>query len=249
MTGDWDFYFLQVDGRPASIYLDLSLAAAGPRAEYPWCAYVRLKMQAPRADGLSSQEEYAALIALEDALVAAATAEGGAIYAGRNTTDGRRDFYFFASHPRAFDDAVRAALGAFDGYGGEIGAREDRDWRTYFAFLLPPPPTRRSMLNRRVCDQLEQHGDDLALPRSIDHEATFPSAKAREDFAKAVGAAGFTVDGAPPPEGGAFRIFVSSVAAPAAIDAVVEELHAAAARFGGGYDGWGCEVVGPSATH
>lgn len=249
MGGDWDFHFVQVDGRPASIYLDLALQKGGPDARLPWCAYVRLRMKAPREDGLSSQDEYDALLALEDALVAAVTADETAVYAGRNTTDGRRDYYFFAADPAAFDAAARAALAGFEGYGGEIGAREDRGWRTYFAFLLPPPPTRRHMANRRVCFELESHGDDLSAPRPVDHAASFPSEAARRDFEKAVKAAGFAIDESLAPEEGAFWLRFSAPCAPADIDSVVEELHAAAQRFGGAYDGWGCEVTPPATTH
>lgn len=249
MADDWDFYFLTVGGRPASIYVNLGLGAEGPRASHPWSAYVRLRMIAPREDGLSSQGEYDALIALEDALVEAVKAAGATIYAGRCTVDGRRDFYFFTADPAAFDAAARTALAPFAGYGGDIGAREDALWRSYFDFLLPPPRTRRHMLNRRVCDLLEQNGDALSAPRPIDHAVTFQTDAARKAFAAHVKAAGYVVEKQEPPQDGAYWLLFSAVAAPAEIDPVVDDLEDAAARFGGVYDGWGCETRRPATEH
>lgn len=249
MDGDWDFYLLTSEGRPASIYLDLAIEAAGPDAARPWSAFVRVMMNAPREDGLSSQAEFETLSALEDALVDAVTAEG-ARYAGRITVAGRRDFHFFVADPGAFEMTARAALAGFEGYGGEIGAREDRAWRTYFGFLLPPPATRRRMMNRRVRDQLEVHGDALDAVRPIDHAASFPTAASRAVFAAERAAEGFLVrDLAPEAENGAFWVDFSMDAAPEGIDAVTEALHAACARHGGVYDGWGCEVCRPSTQH
>lgn len=48
ITDDWDFYFLQVDDKPASIY-DFA-----PNPKLPYMAYIRLHMREPRTDGLSS---------------------------------------------------------------------------------------------------------------------------------------------------------------------------------------------------
>ena len=82
MEQDWDFYLLRVDDQPASTYLDLALARIAPVADQPVITYVSVTMRAPRADGLSSNEEFDALIALEDALAGALQAGGAAIYAG-----------------------------------------------------------------------------------------------------------------------------------------------------------------------
>lgn len=249
MDGDWDFYLLTSEGRPASIYLDLAIEVAGPDAARPWSAFVRVMMNAPREDGLSSQAEFETLSALEDALVDAVTAEG-ARYAGRITVAGRRDFYFFVADPGAFEGTARSALAGFEGYGGEIGAREDRAWRTYFGFLLPPPATRRRMMNRRVRDQLEAHGDALDAPRPIDHAASFPTEESRAAFAAERAAEGYSVaELAPPARDGAYWVYFTMTAAPDGIDAVAEALYAASARHGGAYDGWGCDVSRPPADH
>ena len=97
MEHEWDFYLCQVEDRPASIFLDLGLRQAAPcerRAELVW---VRVPMQTPRDDGMSSKQEMDSLCRIEDALSSAAERHGDTIYAGRNTCDGFRDFYFYAT--------------------------------------------------------------------------------------------------------------------------------------------------------
>ena len=66
MSDNWDFYRLRVDGDAASIFLDMGIAQTAPIEGYDLRAYIRVHMLNPREDGLSSQAEFEALIALED---------------------------------------------------------------------------------------------------------------------------------------------------------------------------------------
>lgn len=68
MNADWDFYALLVDDQPASIFVDFALASMAPITEAPIMFYVSVRMRAPRPDGLSSQEEFDELIAVERSL-------------------------------------------------------------------------------------------------------------------------------------------------------------------------------------
>lgn len=96
MTNDWDFYALRVDGQPASIFVDLGVEPEAPMSSHPHMAYVRLYMNQPRPDGLSSRDEYDALIDIEKALESKLCNDQVG-YVGRNTSGGCRDFYFYAS--------------------------------------------------------------------------------------------------------------------------------------------------------
>jgi hypothetical protein len=89
MTDNWDFYFLRVDDKPASIFVDLGIAREAPIKALPFMAYVRLYMTNPRPDGLSSQEEFDALTSIEDAMKKLGGA-GGEAYVGRKTNSRQR---------------------------------------------------------------------------------------------------------------------------------------------------------------
>ncbi|KRA53243.1 hypothetical protein ASD77_00640 [Pseudoxanthomonas sp. Root65] len=245
--GRWNFYALRVDDQPASIYLDLSLADEVQADEYPVMAWLRVEMREPREDGLSSQQEFDALVALEDRVVPLLTAAGRAVYAGRNTSSGCRDFYFYLAQGEAWDEQVEQAMRAASEYRYQSGHRPDPTWSTYHEFLYPDPRTRESMENRDVCAVLEDRGDELRQPRDIDHWAYFPSPDARDEFLRKAAAIGFenrtpNRDDDEEQEWGA-QVFRRDVPAYGAIDDICLPLYDLAHECGGRYDGWECEVV------
>ena len=241
MSDNWDFYASRVDDEPASIFLDMGIAQDPPRWIYDHMAYLRVEMLRPRDDGLSSQEEFDDLIALEDAVVADITASGATIYVGRNTSHGNRDLYFYTRDPAAFEAAAKAAMSVFPAYSSDSGTRADPDWHSYFGFLYPSPADRQRMSNRSVLSALADHGDRSDLPREIDHLAIFASHQAREDFAALVSGRGFTLTDRSDDDG-EFRLHFIRSERPDQIDDTTVELVVAAHEQGGAYDGWGCEI-------
>ncbi len=175
MSDDWDFYAAKVDEKPASIFVDLGIAKSAPLAPYSAMAYVRIYMNRPREDGLSSQDEFETLCELEDGMVPALTADNdAAVYVGRNTSDGCRDFYFYTSDAKHWEAAVKEAMSFSAAYRLDSGVRDDPDWEAYFQFLYPSPADWQAIQNRRVVENLEKHGDKLEQEREIDHWAYFP---------------------------------------------------------------------------
>jgi hypothetical protein len=92
---DWDFYFSNVDDVIASFYVDLGLAKVAPLNDKPNLVWISVNMNNPREDGLSSSEEFDTLTAIEDRLEEFILSKHNSTYAGRLTTDGRRDLYFY----------------------------------------------------------------------------------------------------------------------------------------------------------
>lgn len=245
--GRWNFYALRVDDRPASIYLDLSLADEVQAETYPVMAWLRVEMREPRDDGLSSQQEFDALVALEDHVVPMLAGAGQAVYAGRNTSSGCRDFFFYVVQGESWDAQVEQAMRAAPDYRFRSGHRPDPTWNAYHEFLYPGPRTRESMENRDVCAALEERGDALLQLREIDHWAHFPSAGERDEFLRKARAMGFenrtpTRDDDGEPDWGA-QVFRSDVPGYGAIDDICLPLYDLAHECGGRYDGWECEVV------
>ena len=137
MSDDWDFYSLRVDSQPASIFVDLGMSKEAPIRSHSTMGYLRVLMRLPREDGLSSREEFDDLIALEDRVTAKIIQDGTAVFVGRNTSSGNRDFYFYVADPTKFEKAAKAAMREFPAYKYETAARADQEWRTYFDFLYP----------------------------------------------------------------------------------------------------------------
>ncbi|MBA3067181.1 MAG: DUF695 domain-containing protein [Hyphomonas sp.] len=251
MAADWDFYALRVDGDPASIFVDLDLDAAAPIEALPNVAYLRIRMNAPRPDGLSSQEEYDALIAIEDTSTGALSNGTTCLYVGRNTSSGNRDFYFYVSDIARFEANASACMKPFSNYQFQTGGRFDPEWSTYHNFLYPPARDLQRMMNRRVCESLEAQGDDLELLREIDHHCYLPTAALASELAQLATAQGFTVKAIHEPweKNPMFEVHLMQFARPRDIDEPVLLLFEACSKLGGEYDGWGCVAAGaPGAS-
>lgn len=244
MSDDWDFYFLLVDDRPASIFVDLGIAKEAPVADHSHMAYVSVTMRHPREDGLSSNAEFDDLVAIEETLTEQTEQDGAALFVGRSTSDGKRDFYYYVKDPDRFDKTARAVMSIYANYTFETSAREDKDWAVYFDFLHPSADDMQRIQNRRVCHQLEAHGDNLNSLRSIDHFVFLPSQIAQSDFVAYVQSIGFTVQqsAGEAASDGRFSIAFARDDQPAQIDEVVILLAAKVSELGGTYDGWGCPI-------
>lgn len=242
MSGEWDFYLLRVDNKPASIYLDLALARTAPVSTEPNMAYVRVRMRRPRPDGLSSHDEFQTLSDLEDVLIDGVARKDTTTYAGRNTSGGNRDFYFYTADPTAFAESVKRAMARMPEYQFEVGGRLDPSWKVYFDFLYPSADDLERILNRRVNDSLTANGDDLSKPRTIDHLAYLPSVGAAETLRDYLRKQGFVV-GEPKVEGSSIGLSFERINAPDQMDDVVIPIARRVRDLGGDYDGWGCEVA------
>ncbi len=241
-TDDWDFYFCLVDDKPASIFVDLGRIGRIPSSGFPIMMYLRLYMENPRSDGLSSNEDYQTLLAIEDGLEQKAQKQK-LIYVGRNTTDGFRDFVFYGADPSRFSKAVKETMHDFTSCRYEIGHREDKDWSVYREFLYPAPIQYRHMLNRRVLQALKEAEDDETVPHKLDHRVYFEAESQRTGFMQEILRLGYEIEGeslsAASPD-----IYLDFFRTDQldAVDAITNELEDLAARFGGNYDGWGTSV-------
>lgn len=246
MTDDWDFYFLRVDDKPASIYVDLGARKSAPDPRLPCMAYVRLHMKAPRSDGLSSQEEFETLVAIEDLL------KGGLVgadtdYVGRCTTNSCRDFFFYVAEPATWTERVRRCMNEFPSYEYEAGTRQEPEWSSYLSYLYPSEADRQTIENRRVCEALERNGDQLSEPREIDHWAYFSDEASLRAYVEGASQLGFAVRAISAPHDPSGRhcaqLWRMDVPSFQAIDGVTLALFKLASTHGGEYDGWESVVV------
>lgn len=245
MDGNWEFYPVAVEGQPASIFVDLALAADAPHPDFPIVAFVRLHLRSPRPDGLAGQEEFADLTALEDALIPRIIGEGQAIFAGRSTGRGMRDFFFYVHDPDRFEREAISAMVGFETYRFELGSRDDPQWSVYADFLFPTPLDMQRILNRQLIDQLRENGDDLLKARPIDHSAVFAEAGQASAFVAWAQENGFGIaqNGEEPDAQDRRIVVIMRHDKPVDIDRVALSVFDRAIGLGGVYDGWGCQVT------
>ncbi len=243
MAEDWTSYFSSSADEPVSTFVNLGLAREAPIAGLVYVASVRLRMVNPRPDGLSNGDEAEALWRIEDSLVSKVeTSHPPGVFGGRTTSRGYREFFFFVPSPEELRSRIESAMRGFPNYSYEVDVREDRDWQAYFGSLLPNDEERKTIENRKVCEQLELKGDPLTRPREIDHWIYFPLSEQREEFQRRVGEMGFLVRALVEPsdrsEPYGIRIYRIDLPAYNEIDQVTLPLYRLARECGGEYDGW-----------
>ena len=251
MSKDWDSYLCEIDGKPASVFVDMGIAEDVPLQRLPVLAWVQLPLRSPTADGLADEAESATLQAIEQALKAGLVWKSTA-YVGSVTSAGRRDFFFYTGAAKAWKEQVAAAMAAFADHAYACGSRPDREWGIYLERLSPSDENLERLRNRRMCDSLQQGGDRLDSERPIEHCAYFPDADARAAFVLRANALGFRVIETIEPEerGDQFGVRVSGLGIPSHrnIDALTLPLYHAACECDGEYDGWETQVVSCSSA-
>jgi uncharacterized protein (TIGR01619 family) len=240
---EWDFYFSNVDDVIGSFYIDLGLIDIAPVSDKPNLVWISVQVNNPREDGLSSSEEFETLKAIEDRLQGLILAKHNAIYAGRLTTDGRRDLYFYVGDTMLYDKYISQSMVAFPSYSFDFGINEDKQWEQYLNFMYPNPRQYQSIKNRRVIDNLEEHGDLLAKERPVDHWIFFKTEADKEKFVLKISNDGFTIVtndydkelGETP-----FRLHISRAdkVDHKSVDDYVLKLWGLAEECNGEYDGW-----------
>ena len=241
MPSNWKSYFCNVNGELASIALDLSLRDAIPMPDRPWLLWVWVYLKSPRPDGLSDTSEFPTICQIEDELTRQIGDLCSGIYAGRITTQGRRELYFYGASRDKFKKAVKSAMSGFPAYKYDFNSQHEPDWNQYLNVLWPSEESLQRMGNMDVLGVLAQHGDNPALPRDVTHWIYFATPADRDRFTSIARDLGYAIREYEREHGDrphALAITRNQSIRPAEIDAAVLELFRLAKQHNAEYDGW-----------
>jgi hypothetical protein len=247
--GDWDTYLMEVNNKPLSVVVDLGLAQKAPQKERPFVIIIRTKINKPQTNGLPGETEASVMDNLEDSLVYYMEQKSGAVYAGRFTQRGLREFYFYTLDTVDYLLPAAKAFKNFTSYQWLCQAKEDKKWSNYFEVLYPPDKEMERIQNRRTVDNLKRNGDALKTPRQINHTIYFKTKSSRELFLKEIKESGFKFPHQPDDDPGAgeypykLQLFRDDIPSYTQIDRVCLYLWELARKFNGRYDGWETFVV------
>lgn len=244
---DFDVYFTMVDERPASFVIDLNAAAVAPVESHPLLLGIKVPMRIAREDGLRDARELEALGELEDQFVEALEQKVDALYVGRTVHAGDTTLYFYvpAAH-RAALDGLPDVTGPAGDYAPEWWVDDDPEWNLYLDYLAPGPYEAQAIWNRRLVQTFQEGGDQLAVPRDVDHLAYFATREQADAAAEALRAAGFRTDDVAGPDDDALwslQFHRADALADGRPDAFVAEILDIVLPQGGDYDGWGAPMV------
>ncbi len=190
---EWDFYMLTVDSTIASMYLDLGLKRIAPILEKENLFWISIKMNNPREDGLSSQEESKRLWEIEDMIVEQIATRHDIVYVGRMTSKGYRNLYFYFGEEMLIEKTLSSCMEQYSNYEYDFGIKSSDKWNSYLNFIYPSPKLYQSMMNRRVLDYMEEQGDNLEEEREVAHWIHFKSEKERRAYELEVKEKGYKI--------------------------------------------------------
>jgi len=240
---DWENYVVSVDGRPVSINVDLGLFPASPLKERPFVIILRTKIKNPDTKGMPYSEENGTLLQIEDALIGELGKETGAIFAGRFTQRGLREFYFYAPDTIGYEKGVNQAMKNFPSYEWLSRAKDDKKWENYHTVLYPVDVELIKIKSKRQIEKISQ--SNLAAKKEIltNHFFIFNSFSNREKFLRELPWTGFQIMDLP--EGvdfktNKFTLTLQRKAIPELlwIDQFIIPLNRYTQKLGGKYVGW-----------
>lgn len=246
---NWDNFIISVNGHPVSIVVDLALKDKAPQKERPFSVVLRTKYLNPDENGFPPEEQRGALEQIENQLEAALKKENGAVYAGRFTQRGLREFYFYVLDTVGYMATCNRIMQRFPEYPWLAKAMQDRNWSNYFEILYPADDELEKIENRRMIKELEARGDDLSKPRMIEHFMVFKSAGGRKAFLEGLDLPGFRVMQMPvektEPGEFAFRLLIGRDDKPSIneMDRLTIYLGQLCRKHNGRYEGWQTHVV------
>jgi hypothetical protein len=225
----------------------MGLGGSAPYDAVAHLVQLRLYMQQPRQDGLSSSEEYSALVAIEDAIQASLANEHETKYVGRITANGYRDFYFYTGAVVTLRQTLANVMRLFPLYRFSTSSKPDAEWRTYYDLLLPNAEERQQIENNKVREVLKRQGDRLREEREIDHWAYFPDCISRDSFIDQALGLGFMLRCRIEPKENrsnyGAQVYKSGRPQYPDFDREALGLFRLAAALGGKYSGWETQVV------
>lgn len=134
---DWDFYKANINDKISSVYLNLEACSEIDTTKYSKLCWLFIRLKIKRIDGLSHDDEYEALIEYEDNLIAYITKIPQIDFVGRITTDGMRQFYFYATNELDFEFVINEFLDKAPSYQFQLGFKNDPEWNQYKNTLYP----------------------------------------------------------------------------------------------------------------
>ena len=245
---DWDFYFTNIDEKPASIGLNLALHDTTPLADKAQCFWIILPLQQSDSLGFPLEKENEILNKLENELEIFLQIKSQTIYAGRTTSSGERHFYFYTHSIDSADIFIEDFFKNYPQYTYKLGQRYDEKWTVYFDFLYPSQLDLQLIYNHRIVEALTENGDNPAIPRHIDHWLNFEKKKDMNDFIKSLEGKSFSaeknsIDKTNKTHPFTLLISQESKTDLKTIDNSVIQLFELAEKFKGIYGGWETFVV------
>jgi regulator of RNase E activity RraB len=228
-----EFYELLDDENvPYRCDVELDLLEEAPQEERPSLLWLFVK-----ADSVTETLE-----AFTKDLITTLSTSMDALFAGRVMKEGWAEFYFYAPQSKRFENISSEVMSRHGGYVYERGSSRDSKWEMYSDNLYPDAYGLLSIQNRHTISALVEAGDDLTLPREVEHYLFFQTKSSMERAVAQLASHGFGVKEYVTEDESDYMYGVVLVKSEAITPEVVEEtttsLYESAIQEHGNYEGW-----------
>lgn len=228
-----EFYELLDDENvPYRCDVELDLIEESPQEERPWLLWLFVK--ADRVDE--------ALESFTEDLATALNTSMDAVFAGRVMKEGWAEFYFYAPQAKRFENISSEVMGRHGGYVYERGSSKDAKWEMYSDNLYPDAYGLLSIQNRHTITALLEAGDDLSIPREVEHYLFFQTKTSMERAVAQLASHGFTVKEYVHDDESDYAYGVvlikNEMITPEIVEETTTSLYESAMQEHGHYEGW-----------
>lgn len=244
---EWDFYLTRIDDTAASFFLNFWYRSHAPLPGMDTLYRCDLQMLDPGPHGLGEADDAARLQEAEEAICSLA-AELGLYFVGRIRWSGTWLLRLFGP-PDLTDELKQIAKQVLDKKPSrkfDVDSTTDPEWSHYYDFLCPDDERMQWIQDRRVVENLMEHGDSLTRPRRVDHWIYFEVARKRDAFIKAALEDGYQLESAHEDTTSdrkyCAQLYRSDKVELEEIHDVVMSLMELAEEHDGEYDGWETSV-------
>ena len=248
---DWGIYLCNAFAcdLPAVIRTNLALRDFECTANYPKRLHLQILYKNADDNGFPTREEGEYVYSIEDAVVEIIEQHGDML-AGVVKCDERAHIFAFVKNELGYYDEISEMMSEnFPDYAYTLAVFEDKDWVMYFHALYPDRYEYQSIMNMRLIENIESHGDSM-VPRVLEHCLCFTTEENGEAFLAKVMEDGFNklssenmsnnedIDEEYP-----YELVIGREDDFENIDGIVWYLMDLAEEFDGEYDGWACHIV------
>ena len=248
---DWGVYLCNAFAYdlPAVIRTNLALRDFEYTANYPKRLHLQILYKNADDNGFPTREEGEYVYSIEDA-VEEIVEQHGDMLAGVVKCDERVRIFAYTKNELGYYDEISAMMSKnFPDYAYTLAVVEDSDWEMYFQALYPDRYEYQSIMNMRLIENIESHGDSM-VPRVLEHCLCFTTEEHGEAFLAKVMEEGFTklssenlTDNEDIDKEYPYELVIGREDDFEDIDETVWYLMDLAEEFDGEYDGWACHIV------
>ena len=243
MAEAWHTFPAQMGEHRAFLTFDNGFAEIAGTDSRKFLFKVRVAIKFPNEAGLPTNDEFPALVAVDEALDQAVTSKGG-IYVGRITVNGHRHFLFYVDFDEKTADDIASEIARGTGYQLDLAFEEDPNKDGYWNDLYPTSDDWQVIRDLEVLDALGKHEDNAEIERQIQHWTYFEAAYPAERFAEWLKEVGYLIHEVSRRPEGNTKVTFSHVGM-TTLEAVTKHtisINRKVKELNGEYDGWETRV-------